>query len=66
MGQNPRHVIAAVRHAFKEGFLQWSPRIMLAVYNVDIQAASFPPLLETNDSRAIRKLYAAVKTTRTN
>ena len=40
MGQYSGHVIGTVRDAIKEGFLQWSPRIMLAVYNVDIQASS--------------------------
>ena len=40
MGQYSGHVIGAVRDAVKEGFLHWSPRIMLAVYNVDIQASS--------------------------
>ena len=40
MGQYSGHVIGSVREAVKEGFLQWSPRIMLAIYNVDIQASS--------------------------
>jgi ribosome assembly protein 1 len=39
IGQYSGHIIGAVRDAVKEGFLQWSPRIMLAVYNVDIQAS---------------------------
>ena len=43
MGQYSGQVIGAVRDAIKEGFLQWSPRIMLAVYNVDIQASSISP-----------------------
>lgn len=40
MGQYSGHVIGAVRDAIRDGFLQWSPRIMLAIYNVDIQASS--------------------------
>lgn len=42
MGLYSGQVISAVRDAVDEGFLQWSPRIMLAVYNVDIQASSTP------------------------
>lgn len=42
MGQYSGQVIGAVRDAIKDGFLQWSPRIMLAVYNVDIQASGLP------------------------
>jgi len=49
IGQYSGQVIGAVRDAIKEGFLQWSPRIMLAVYNVDIQASSLSPLTDTSD-----------------
>jgi len=48
MGHYSGHVISTVRDAIKEGFLQWSPRLMLAVYNVDIQASSKPPNPPTN------------------
>ncbi|KAJ2336774.1 Cytoplasmic GTPase/eEF2-like protein (ribosomal biogenesis), partial [Coemansia sp. RSA 2681] len=33
-------IISAVRDAIKSGFLQWSPRLYLAMYTCDIQATS--------------------------
>ncbi|KAI8639766.1 P-loop containing nucleoside triphosphate hydrolase protein [Parasitella parasitica] len=32
------HVIAAAREAYRQGFLDWSPRLLLAMYTCDIQA----------------------------
>jgi ribosome assembly protein 1 len=65
MGQYSGQVIGAVRDAMKEGFLQWSPRIMLAVYNVDIQASSTPPLTLKEDvtnftAEVLGRVYAVV------
>jgi ribosome assembly protein 1 len=33
-------VISAVQNAIRQGFLDWSPRLMLAMYSCDIQASS--------------------------
>jgi ribosome assembly protein 1 len=61
MGQYSGHVIGTVRDAIKEGFLQWSPRIMLAVYNVDIQASSNTPVNHANFvAEVLGKVYAVV------
>lgn len=32
------HVIAATKEACRQGFLDWSPRLLLAMYTCDIQA----------------------------
>ena len=34
--------MTAVRDACRSGLLDWSPRLMLAMYSCDIQAASEP------------------------
>jgi ribosome assembly protein 1 len=61
MGQYSGHVIGTVRDAIKEGFLQWSPRIMLAVYNVDIQASSNTAVNHANFvAEVLGKVYAVV------
>jgi ribosome assembly protein 1 len=61
MGQYSGHVIGTVRDAIKEGFLQWSPRIMLAVYNVDIQASSNTTVNHANFvAEVLGKVYAVV------
>jgi len=33
-------IIASVRDAISQGFLDWSPRILMAMYSCDIQASS--------------------------
>ncbi|EEB07090.1 GTPase Ria1 [Schizosaccharomyces japonicus yFS275] len=39
-GQLPGQVISNVRDAIKEGFMAWSPRLLLAMYSCDIQATT--------------------------
>lgn len=34
------HLISAFRETFKRGFLEWSPRLMLAMYSCDVQAST--------------------------
>jgi ribosome assembly protein 1 len=36
-------VISAVQNAIREGFLDWSPRLMLAMYSCDVQSSSKCP-----------------------
>ncbi|WBW75154.1 GTPase Ria1 [Schizosaccharomyces osmophilus] len=38
--QIPGQVISAVREAIKQGFLAWSPRLLLAMYSCDVQATA--------------------------
>ena len=40
MAQVTGSVISAVREACRNGLLDWSPRLMLAMYTCDIQASS--------------------------
>ena len=40
MAQVTGSVISAVRDACRNGLLDWSPRLMLAMYTCDIQASS--------------------------
>jgi ribosome assembly protein 1 len=40
MGKITGEIMAAVQYAIKQGFLDWSPRLMLAMYSCDIQASS--------------------------
>jgi translation elongation factor EF-G len=40
MPQVTGSIISAVRDACRNGLLDWSPRIMLAMYSCDIQASS--------------------------
>jgi len=40
MGKITGDIIAAVQNSIKQGFLDWSPRLMLAMYSCDIQASS--------------------------
>lgn len=40
MGVVSGAVISATRDAYKTGFLEWSPRLMLAMYKCDIQASA--------------------------
>lgn len=45
VGRLTGEVIKSVREAIGQGFLDWSPRILLAMYSCEIQASSkpFPP-----------------------
>lgn len=43
-------VISAIRDGFRQGFLDWSPRLMLAMYSCDIQATT----------EVLGKVYAVV------
>lgn len=36
-------VITVVQNAIKQGFLDWSPRLLMAMYSCDIQASSMSP-----------------------
>lgn len=46
VGRLTGEAIKAVRDLIWQGFLDWSPRILLAMYSCEIQASStFPPLL---------------------
>ncbi|TGO26028.1 hypothetical protein BPAE_0068g00020 [Botrytis paeoniae] len=40
-GRLTGEVIKTVQQAIKQGFLDWSPRLMLAMYSCEIQASSF-------------------------
>ncbi|BFZ64319.1 Cytoplasmic GTPase/eEF2-like protein (ribosomal bioproteinsis) [Saitoella coloradoensis] len=40
MGQISGQFMTVVRDAIRQGFLQWSPRLLLAMYSVDIQAST--------------------------
>jgi ribosome assembly protein 1 len=39
-GRLTGEVIKTVQHAIKQGFLDWSPRLLLAMYSCEIQASS--------------------------
>jgi ribosome assembly protein 1 len=44
LGKLTGEVIKTVQQSIRQGFLDWSPRIMLAMYSCEIQASSkFPP-----------------------
>lgn len=44
LGRLTGEAIKLVRDGISQGFLDWSPRIMLAMYSCEIQASSaFPP-----------------------
>lgn len=42
MGRLTGEAIRIVRDSISQGFLDWSPRIMLAMYSCEIQASSTP------------------------
>ncbi len=44
-GQTNRGGIKTVQQSIRQGFLDWSPRIMLAMYSCEIQASSMWPFL---------------------
>lgn len=46
MGRLTGDAIKLVREGISQGFLDWSPRIMLAMYSCEIQATSTPPALK--------------------
>ena len=60
--------ISTVRDAFKNGMLDWSPRLMLAMYTCDIQASSewwiYPtlsqPFLTVLSADVLGKVYGVV------
>jgi ribosome assembly protein 1 len=45
LGRLTGEVIKTVQQAIKQGFLDWSPRLLLAMYSCEIQASSkqIPP-----------------------
>lgn len=45
-------VISAVQAAIRQGFLDWSPRLMLAMYSCDVQTSSKCPLPPTAVTRS--------------
>ncbi|KAJ9629565.1 Cytoplasmic GTPase/eEF2-like protein (ribosomal biogenesis) [Taxawa tesnikishii (nom. ined.)] len=45
LGRLTGEVIKATREAIREGFLDWSPRILLAMYSCEIQASGSRPRL---------------------
>lgn len=46
LGRLTGEVIKTVQQAIKQGFLDWSPRLLLAMYSCEIQASSkSPPFL---------------------
>jgi ribosome assembly protein 1 len=47
LGRLTGEVIKTVQQAIKQGFLDWSPRLLLAMYSCEIQASSkFLPVVE--------------------
>ena len=52
LGRLTGEVIRTVRESIRQGFLDWSPRLMLAMYSCEIQASSIyiTTVLETNES----------------
>ena len=44
-GRLTGEVIKTVRDSIREGFLDWSPRLLLAMYSCEIQASSKPSFL---------------------
>lgn len=42
LGRLTGEVIKSVQQAIKQGFLDWSPRLLLAIYSCEIQASSKP------------------------
>lgn len=52
MAQVTGSLISAVKDACRNGLLDWSPRLMLAMYSCDIQASSTPIYLVELDSTA--------------
>lgn len=45
LGRLTGEVIKSVQAGIKQGFLDWSPRLLLAMYSCEIQASSKHPLL---------------------
>lgn len=43
IGRLTGEVIKTVRESIKQGFLDWSPRVLLAMYSCEIQASSKSP-----------------------
>jgi ribosome assembly protein 1 len=53
LGRLTGETIRLVRESISQGFLEWSPRIMLAMYSCEIQASStFPPLSFSQPTRS--------------
>ena len=44
LGRLTGEVIKTVRDSIRQGFLDWSPRLLLAMYSCEIQASSKPSL----------------------
>jgi len=42
LGRLTGEVIKTVRDSIRQGFMDWSPRLMLAMYSCEIQASSKP------------------------
>lgn len=47
IGRLTGEVIKTAQQAIRQGFLDWSPRILLAMYSCEIQASSKPPIPHT-------------------
>ena len=58
LGRLTGEIIRAVRDSIHQGFMDWSPRLMLAMYSCEIQASSkpspFPTLTLSNPLFSIR------------
>lgn len=61
MGRLTGDAIKLVREGISQGFLDWSPRIMLAMYSCEIQATSMYPIA-TNSLAPLQKLTSRLKT----
>lgn len=44
LGRLTGEVIKTVRESIRQGFLDWSPRVLLAMYSCEIQASSKFPM----------------------
>lgn len=47
LGRLTGEVIKTVRDSIRQGFMDWSPRLMLAMYSCEIQASSKSPSIST-------------------
>ena len=54
LGRLTGEAIRLVRESISQGFLDWSPRIMLAMYSCEIQASSTHPLYQPYPTQVTR------------
>lgn len=68
LGRLTGEVIKTVRDSIRQGFLDWSPRMLLAMYSCDIQASSesflaSPPIVHRTHPLTLPQLRSSAAST---